>query len=103
MNEVMSLLPLGLAVVAVTVWLVRLEGRGNSNREAVATLRDDMNRATGLINGQMAEMRIKAEADAKQHNDTGKEIVRLQEQIKHLTDLIEKLVERPARRRTTGD
>ena len=68
-GEIISLL---LAGVAAIVWLVRLEGRVNT----LNTLTDTQGAA------------LKAAIEG--HSATTIEVVRLQEQIKHLTDLIER-------------
>jgi hypothetical protein len=72
-----EIISLGLAGITAIVWLVRLEGRVNTTDKEVATLR------------------AKADSDAKSSSETAIEIVRLQEQIKHLTDLIERMAEPP--------
>lgn len=80
---------ISVAVVAVPlfiagiVWLVRLEGRINAV-EAKASARIDT-----------------LEVAAKGHEDTKIEVVRLQEQIKHLTDLLERYFIRSPRARKT--
>ncbi len=81
-----EIISLALAGVTAIVWLVRLEGRVNTTDKEVATLR------------------AKADSDAKSSSETAIEIVRLQEQIKHLTDLIERMAkppEQPRRRAAT--
>lgn len=79
-----TLVTLGLAGVTVIVWLVRLEGRvnGKATSEQVS-----------------AVVAIVAALQAKEasHDQTRDEVIRLQEQIKHLTNLIERLL--PASRR----
>jgi len=72
-----EIISLGLAGITAIVWLVRLEGRVNTTDKEVATLR------------------AKADSDAKSSSETAIEIVRLQEQIKHLTDLIERMAKPP--------
>jgi hypothetical protein len=76
-----EIISLALAGITAIVWLVRLEGRVNTTDKEVATLR------------------AKADSDAKSSSETAIEIVRLQEQIKHLTDLIERMAKPPERRR----
>lgn len=66
---------LALAAVGGIVWLVRLEGRLNA------------------ISGRVDVVEIAAKA----HEETKIEVVRLQEQIKHLTALIERLIDKPRR------
>jgi hypothetical protein len=81
-----EIISLALAGVTAIVWLVRLEGRVNTTDKEVATLR------------------AKADSDAKSSSETAIEIVRLQEQIKHLTDLIERMAgpPEPTRRRAAS-
>ena len=85
------LVTLGLSGVAVIVWLVRLEGRVNGKATS-----DQI----GAVGGQIAAVAaIVAALQAKEasHDQTRDEVIRLQEQIKHLTNLIERLL--PAARR----
>lgn len=73
---------LALAAVAAVVWLVRLEGRVNtSDRDSVA------------LKAELVAIKARAEADAAKHGDTKEAVIRLQEQIGHLTTLIEKWFE----------
>ena len=67
-----EIITLGLAALGAVVWLVRLEGRVNT----LNTLTDTQGAA------------LKAAIEG--HSATTIEVVRLQEQIKHLTDLIER-------------
>ncbi|MFZ5667973.1 MAG: hypothetical protein ACOY4K_00615 [Pseudomonadota bacterium] len=87
MTEYLTYLPLALSILAAVVWLVRLEGRVN----ALNTLTEAQ--ATAL----------KAAMDG--HSATTIEVVRLQEQIKHLTDLIERyfVPAAPRGRRQAGE
>lgn len=86
-----TIVTLGLAGVAVIVWLVRLEGRVNGKATS---------EQVGAVVGQVAAVAgIVAALQAKEasHDQTRDEVIRLQEQIKHLTNLIERLL--PAARR----
>lgn len=81
-----TLITLGLAGVAVIVWLVRLEGRVN----AKATSGE-----VGAVSSQIAAVAaIVGALQTKEaaHDNTRDEVIRLQEQIKHLTNLIERLL-----------
>jgi uncharacterized membrane protein YcjF (UPF0283 family) len=90
------LLTLGLAGVSVIVWLVRLEGRvnGKATTDQVAQVSAQIATAAAIV----ASLQAKDAA----HDNTRDEVIRLQEQIKHLTDLIERLLPSPARRKTTA-
>lgn len=75
---------LGLAGVAVIVWLVRLEGRVNHKASA---------EQLAALLAIVSALQSKEAA----HDQTRDEVIRLQEQIKHLASLIERLL--PASRR----
>lgn len=83
-----TLVTLGISGVAVIVWLVRLEGRVNhkASSDTVATL---------------AAVVAALQAKEAGHDQTRDEVIRLQEQIKHLTALIERLL--PASRRRSAE
>ncbi len=86
-----TIVTLAFAGVAVIIWLVRLEGRVNGKATA---------EQVGAVVGQIAAVAgIVAALQAKEasHDQTRDEVIRLQEQIKHLTNLIERLL--PAARR----
>jgi hypothetical protein len=89
------LITLGLAGVAVIVWLVRLEGRVNGKATA-----DQLGAVTSQISA-LAAVVAALQAKEAAHDNTRDEVIRLQEQIKHLTDLIERLLPLPTRRKTT--
>lgn len=84
-----TLVTLGISGVAVIVWLVRLEGRVNhkASSDTVATL---------------AAVVAALQAKEAGHDNTRDEVIRLQEQIKHLTAMIERYVSSPRRRNTAG-
>ena len=92
--EPSHLIALGLAAVTVIVWLVRLEGRVN----AKATT--DQVAAVSAQIGATAAVVATLQAKDASHDNTRDEVIRLQEQIKHLTDLIERLLPLPTRRKT---
>lgn len=68
----------GALAVAAVVWLVRLEGRVNAGKAETDTLK-----------GELIAVRAKAEAEASSHSETILALVRVQEQLKHLTSLFE--------------
>ena len=87
------IITIGLAGVAVIVWLVRLEGRVNGKATA-----DQVSTVAAQI-GTVAAIVSTLQAKEASHDNTRDEVIRLQEQIKHLTDLIERLLPVPARRK----
>jgi len=90
------LITLGLAVVTVIVWLVRLEGRvnGTATTNQLATLTSQISALAAVV----AALQAKEAA----HDNTRDEVIRLQEQIKHLTDLIERLLPPPVSRKPSA-
>jgi len=68
----------GAMIVAAVVWLVRLEGRVNAAKLESETLK-----------GELIAVRAKADAEASSHSETILALVRVQEQLKHLTSLFE--------------
>lgn len=84
-------------IVAVVVWLVRLEGKTAANALATQNAKDS-------LNAHMKAQDTLAAAHADHNSTTREEIVRLQEQIKHLTNLLERwLVPARTRRNLSGD
>lgn len=69
---------LALAGVGFIVWLVRLEGRVNSQKDRLQALDHDL-----------ATANAKADAEAKAHRDTSDALIRVEEAVKHLTRLFE--------------
>ena len=90
------IITIGLAGVAVIVWLVRLEGRVNGKATA------DQVAAVSAQIGAVAAIVATLQAKEAAHANTRDEVIRLQEQIKHLTDLIERLLPLPSRRKPTA-
>lgn len=84
-----TLVALGLAAVTVIIWLVRLEGRVNGKATG-----DQVAAASAQI-GAVAAIVATLQAKEAAHDNTRDEVIRLQEQIKHLTDLIERLLPLP--------
>jgi hypothetical protein len=102
------LITLCFAGVAVIIWLVRLEGRvnGKAERDQVAAASAQVGAEVSAASAQIgAVAAIVATLQAKEaaHDNTRDEVIRLQEQIKHLTDLIERLLPSPAARRKVAE
>lgn len=86
------------------VWLVRLEGRINSNKQTIAEVEKDQNDLRAQVRAELAAITARADAEAAAHSQTTIALVRVQEQLKYLTDMIERLVGSPrARGRQTAD
>ena len=90
-----TLVTLAAAAVAFIAWLVRLEGRVNGKATA-----DQVSQVSGQI-GTVAAIVATLQAKEAAHDNTRDEVIRLQEQIKHLTNLIERLL--PASRRKVSE
>jgi len=69
---------LGIATVGFVVWLVRLEGRVNAQKDRIGTLEKDLTAANA-----------KADAESKAHRETSDALIRVEEAVKHLTRLFE--------------
>lgn len=94
-----SLLPLALACIMGIGWLFRLEAKAGGKADALAVQQ---------LSGEVAALKVegaalRARADVQDaairaaldgHNSTTIEVVRLQEQIKHLTEVIERQLDR---------
>lgn len=85
----------GLACIAAVVWLVRLEGRVNTAEKVAAAMEKDI-----------ATTNAKAEAEAKAHRGTADALIRVEEQLKYVRELLERhfVIEEPGpvRRRRPG-
>lgn len=81
---------LSIATVGFIVWLVRLEGRVNAQKERIADLGRDLSTANA-----------KADAEAKAHRETSDALIRVEEAVKHLTRLFEQQFTASNTRRTT--
>lgn len=100
---------LAVATVLVIVWLVRLEGRVNGKADSSHVQAVAASVETVKASGENMKSDIGAlHQSAKAGEETKIEVVRLQEQIKHLTNLFEKWLQPPTpqavpqrRRRTT--
>lgn len=96
----------GLAGIAVTlvlamlggvIWLVRLEGKVIAAKTLAAQNKAEADKDIAALQAQMV-LRANAADDARV------EIVRLQEQIKHLTDMLERyFIPAAPRRKTVTD
>lgn len=93
--ELGPILTIAASVVAFIAWLVRLEGRVNGKATA-----DQVSQVSGQI-GTVAAIVATLQAKEAAHDNTRDEVIRLQEQIKHLTNLIERLL--PASRRKVSE
>lgn len=78
-----------LACVGGIVWLVRLEGRINANKQAVAEVAKDVANLEGRVTTEITTINAKADAEAAAHRETTVALVRVQEQLKYLTGLFE--------------
>lgn len=85
-----ELITIGLAAVAAVVWLVRLEGRVNTAEKAAAAMERDI-----------AATNARAEAEAKAHRSTADALIRVEEQLKYVRELLERhfVIEEPGFRR----
>lgn len=70
-NLLLKLWPWFVGLIALVVWLVRLEGKIGVHDKAIVTLEDK----------------------AKGHDETKLEVVRVQEQIKQLKELLERYLD----------
>lgn len=81
---------LGLAAIGFVIWLVRLEGRVNGQKDLFGVLKSELDAA-----------KAKAEAEAKAHRDTSDALIRVEEAVKHLTRLFEQQFTAAQSRRST--
>jgi hypothetical protein len=79
LQEVNGLLPLLLAAIAAVVWLVRLESRINAADKT----------ASGM-EAALAAANARAEAEAKAHRGTADSLIRVEEQLKYVRELLER-------------
>lgn len=90
-----ELISIGLAAVALVVWLVRLEGRVNTAEKVATAMERDL-----------AAANLRTEAEAKAHRGTADALIRVEEQLKYVRELLERhfVIEEPrvTRRRTPG-
>lgn len=89
-----ELISVAASVIGAVVWLVRLEGRVNTSEKIAAAMERDI-----------AATNAKAEAEAKAHRGTADALIRVEEQLKYVRELLERhfVIEEPAvRRRRSG-
>lgn len=116
-DDLNSLLPLALACIMAIGWLFRLEAKAGGKADASAV--QQLEAQVAALKAEAGALRSRADvqdaaikAALDGHNSTTIEVVRLQEQIKHLTEVIERLLSRdehgqgpaprPPRRRSPG-
>jgi hypothetical protein len=85
-----ELITIGLSAIAAVVWLVRLEGRVNTAEKVAAAMDRDL-----------AATNARAEAEAKAHRGTADALIRVEEQLKYVRELLERhfVIEEPTPRR----
>jgi len=99
-------LPIGLAAVAAIVWLVRLEGRVNASEKAGSAIAATGEKADEALRLDIVAIKAAQTAREAKHDQMNENLIRVQEQLKHLTSLFERhFVEpqppsNPTRRRT---
>ena len=95
---------IGLAAVSAIVWLVRLEGRVNASEKAGAAIASEGEKADEALRLDIVAIKAAQAARDAKHDQTNENLIRMQEQLKYLTNLFERhFVEPPAkptRRRT---
>ena len=95
---------LGLAAVTFIVWLVRLEGRVNTGEKTDLTNAASAAKADDDLRREIAVVQAAHAAREAKHDQMNDNLIRMQEQLKYLTNLFERhFVEPPAkptRRRT---
>lgn len=89
-----ELITLGVIASGIIIWGIRLEGRVN----AAATTAADLARELAAVN-------MRADAEAKAHRDTANSLIRVEEQLKYVRELLERhfVTVEPARRRQARD
>lgn len=98
------------ALVAAVAWLIRLEDRVHKNAGTIETnrlaqserldgIRDTLTDKLTALDRALGAHEAKADAEARAGRETRETLIRMEEQIKHLIDLVER--QAPARRKTT--
>ena len=114
MNLDLEIIALGTTVVSGVVWLVRLEGRVNAGDKAIVTnqaaadkaiadLKSDTEKGLGTVRADLAAVKARAEVESAEHRRTSEALIRLEEQMKYVRELLERHFiepEKPTRRRT---
>lgn len=101
-----ALIALGLACVSFIVWLVRLEGRINTAEKThsldTEQLHKDLLRQEAEafklekdLRVEMVAMKARQDVDAASHNETTVALVRVEEQLRHLSGMVERLFAQP--------
>lgn len=86
-----ELIALGATVIPAVVWLVRLEGRVNA-----------ADKADQAIQADLIAVKVRAESESAEHRRTAEALIRLEEQMKYVRELLERHFVEPEkpRRRT---
>jgi len=88
-----EIIALGVTIIPAVVWLVRLEGRVNAGDKAVQTLA-----------AEVIAVKVRAESESAEHRRTAEALIRLEEQMKYVRELLERHFvepEKPRRRTPT--
>lgn len=86
------------------IWLVRLESKTNANAEGLKANAEAVRATAEALSAHAKAQAMVAEAHGASTNENRIEIVRVQEQIKHLTSLVERwLVPSRTRRNISGE
>jgi hypothetical protein len=80
---------LALAAIAFIAWLVRLEGRVNSQSDATKASEREHKAEMLRLDKDMLAANARVEAEARAHRGTSDALIRLEEAVKHLTRLFE--------------
>jgi glycyl-tRNA synthetase beta subunit len=85
-----ELISVAASVIGAVVWLVRLEGRVNTAEKVATAMERDL-----------AAANARAEAEAKAHRGTADALIRVEEQLKYVRELLERhfVIEEPQPRR----
>jgi hypothetical protein len=87
---------LALAAVGFIAWLVRLESKVQSQNREIELVRSDQKAASEKYDADLRVAAAKSLSDAKAAQDMRETLIRMDERLIHLTDLVEKLA--PKRR-----
>ena len=89
---------IGLAAVTFIVWLVRLEGRVNTGEKTDLTNAASAAKANDDLRHEIAVVQAAHAAREAKHDQMNDNLIRMQEQLKYLTNLFERhFVEPPAK------
>lgn len=86
-----EIIALGVTIIPAVVWLVRLEGRVNA-----------ADKADQAIQADLIAVKVRAESESAEHRRTSEALIRLEEQMKYVRELLERHFIEPdkPRRRT---